>query len=199
MLLWGSISHIVYEHITEILLTHWGRVTHICVGKLIIIGSENVLSPRRRNARASKHFPRTCPMNTLVVVVCRVYALSMAALSRRSRWVTVCSRRLIVSATWVTCSVLVVAAWLLPLLDAGVPGVSSEKTFLCSHPSLCLSTWGVVCLALMYVVQCYMVRKLGPWLPPPFTDCAVTIVLWSAGSVGSNRRMTHQWTNCMPN
>ena len=61
--------------------------------------------------------------------------------------VTVCSRRLIVSATWVTCSVLVVAAWLLPLLDAGVPGVSSEKTFLCSHPSLCLSTGGVVCLA----------------------------------------------------
>ena len=36
--------------------------------------------------------------------------------------------------------VLVVAAWLLPLLVAGVPGVSSEKTFLCSHPSLCLST-----------------------------------------------------------
>ena len=76
--------------------------------------------------------------------------------------------------------------------------VSSEKTFLCSHLSLCLSTWGVVCLALMYVVQCYMVRKLGPWLPPPFTYCAVTIVLWSAGSVGSNRRMTHQWTNCIP-
>ena len=105
---------------------------------------------------------------------------------------------LIVSSTWVTCSVLVVAAWLLPLVDAGVPGVSSEKTFLCSHPRLCLSTWGVVCLALMYVVQCYMVRKLGPWLLPPFTDCAVTIVLWSAGYVGSNRRMTHQWMNCMP-
>ena len=60
--------------------------------------------------------------------------------------------------------------------------------FLCSHPSLCLSTWGVVCLAQMYVVQCYMVRKLGPWLPPPFTDCAVTIVLWSAGSVGQTVR-----------
>ena len=118
-------------------------------------------------------------MNALVVVVCRVYAVSMAALSRRLGLATVCSRRLIVSATWVTCSVLVVAAWLLPLLDAGVPGVSSEKTFVCSHPSLCLSTWGVVCLALMCVVQCYMVRKLGPWLPPPFTDCAVTIVLWS--------------------
>ena len=127
-------------------------------------------------------------------MVSRVYALSTAALSRRLRLVTVCSKPLIVSATWVTCSVLVVAVWLLPLLDAGVPGVSFEKTFLCSHPSLFLSTWGVVCLALMYVVQCYMVRKLGPWLPTPFTDCVVTIVLWSAGFVGSSRRMTLQWT-----
>ena len=31
-------------------LTHWGRVTHICVGKLTIIGSENGLSPIRRQA-----------------------------------------------------------------------------------------------------------------------------------------------------
>ena len=29
-------------------LTHWGRVTHICVGKLTIIGSDNGLSPGRR-------------------------------------------------------------------------------------------------------------------------------------------------------
>ena len=32
------------------LLTHWGRVTHICVGKLSIIGSDNGLSPGRRQA-----------------------------------------------------------------------------------------------------------------------------------------------------
>ena len=32
------------------LLTHWGGVTHICVGKLIIIGSDNGLSPDRRQA-----------------------------------------------------------------------------------------------------------------------------------------------------
>ena len=31
-------------------LTHWGRVTHICVGKIIIIGSDNGLSPDRRQA-----------------------------------------------------------------------------------------------------------------------------------------------------
>ena len=32
------------------LLTHWGRVTHICVSKLTIIGSDNGLSPDRRQA-----------------------------------------------------------------------------------------------------------------------------------------------------
>ena len=32
------------------LLTHWGRVTHICVGNLTTIGSDNGLSPGRRQA-----------------------------------------------------------------------------------------------------------------------------------------------------
>ena len=31
-------------------ITHWGRVTHICVSKLTIIGSDNGLSPERRQA-----------------------------------------------------------------------------------------------------------------------------------------------------
>ena len=31
-------------------LTHWGRATHICVGKLTIIGSDNGLSPGRHQA-----------------------------------------------------------------------------------------------------------------------------------------------------
>ena len=31
-------------------LTHWGRVTHICVSKLTIIASDNGLSPGRRQA-----------------------------------------------------------------------------------------------------------------------------------------------------
>ena len=33
-----------------ILLTHWGQVTHICISKLTIIGSDNGLSPKRRQA-----------------------------------------------------------------------------------------------------------------------------------------------------
>ena len=31
-------------------VTHWGRVTHICIGKLINIGSDNGLWPGRRQA-----------------------------------------------------------------------------------------------------------------------------------------------------
>ena len=34
----------------QVMLTHWGRVTHICVGKLTIIDSDNGLSPGRRQA-----------------------------------------------------------------------------------------------------------------------------------------------------
>ena len=39
------------HHGTCLLLsTHWGRVTHICVGNLTIISSDNGLSPGRRQA-----------------------------------------------------------------------------------------------------------------------------------------------------
>ena len=44
-------SNIVYVRIkVNRNLTHWGRVTHIYVGNLIIIGSDNGLSPGRRQA-----------------------------------------------------------------------------------------------------------------------------------------------------
>ena len=35
---------------SEAYLTHWGRVTHICVSKLTIVASDNGLSPGRRLA-----------------------------------------------------------------------------------------------------------------------------------------------------
>ena len=40
-----NIHHSVYGWV---LLTHWGRVTHICVNKLTVIGSDNGLSPGQR-------------------------------------------------------------------------------------------------------------------------------------------------------
>ena len=41
---------IIFHNNVQCMSTHWGRVTHICVGKLIIIGSDNGLSPDRRQA-----------------------------------------------------------------------------------------------------------------------------------------------------
>ena len=38
----------VFNH--RVWLTHWGWVTHICIGQLTIIGSDNGLSPGRRQA-----------------------------------------------------------------------------------------------------------------------------------------------------
>ena len=50
----GSMAVLVYvlawHQMDDMPLTHWGRVTHICVNKLTIIGSDNGLSPGRRQA-----------------------------------------------------------------------------------------------------------------------------------------------------
>ena len=47
-----SLSHAAcrVSRVTERSLTHWGRVTHLCVGNITIIGSDNGLSPGRRQA-----------------------------------------------------------------------------------------------------------------------------------------------------
>ena len=44
---WGYAVHAIRP---KFILTHWGRVTHICVSKITIIGSDNGLSPGRRQA-----------------------------------------------------------------------------------------------------------------------------------------------------
>ena len=41
-------------------LTHWGRVTHMCVNKLTIIGSDNGLSPGRRQKPLSEPMLEYC-------------------------------------------------------------------------------------------------------------------------------------------
>ena len=43
-------SHLHWVIWSFVFLTHWGRVTHICVCNLTIIGSDNGLSPGRRQA-----------------------------------------------------------------------------------------------------------------------------------------------------
>ena len=43
-------NQLMTNHSAPFILTHWGRVMHICVSKLTIIGSDNGLSPGRRQA-----------------------------------------------------------------------------------------------------------------------------------------------------
>ena len=47
-----SMRGVLYFHVEGLayLLTHWGRVTHICVSNLTIIASDNGLSPDQRQA-----------------------------------------------------------------------------------------------------------------------------------------------------
>ena len=47
-MLYYSIS--AFAKCMDCILTHWGRVTHICVSKLTIIVSDNGMSPGRRQA-----------------------------------------------------------------------------------------------------------------------------------------------------
>ena len=46
----GTRVSVTINNNNMIMLTHWGRVTHICVSKLTINGSDNGLSPGRRQA-----------------------------------------------------------------------------------------------------------------------------------------------------
>ena len=52
VLIYLHLSILLYEQVLigDNELTHWGRVTYICVGKLTIIGSDNGLSPGWRQA-----------------------------------------------------------------------------------------------------------------------------------------------------
>ena len=45
---WSSMMH--PGQCSVVMLAHWGRVTHICISKLTTIGSDNGLSPGRRQA-----------------------------------------------------------------------------------------------------------------------------------------------------
>ena len=47
---WSVAYRLRFSPLHMKLLTHWGRVTHICVGKLTIIDSDNGLLPGRRQA-----------------------------------------------------------------------------------------------------------------------------------------------------
>ena len=47
---WRHSNAIWCQRVSSDILTHWGRVTHTCVGNLTIIGSDNGLSPGRRQA-----------------------------------------------------------------------------------------------------------------------------------------------------
>ena len=48
-MIWNT-DYLMFTNPNYIKLIHWGRVTHICVSDLTIIGSDNGLSPGRRQA-----------------------------------------------------------------------------------------------------------------------------------------------------
>ena len=73
-------------------LTHWGRVTHICVGKLIIIGSDNGLSPDRRqviiwtNARLLSIGPLRTYFNENLIKIQQFSLKKMPVKTSSAKW-----------------------------------------------------------------------------------------------------------------
>ena len=86
----GIVVHLVF-------LTHWGGVTHICVSKLTIIGSDNGLSPGRRQAiiwtnagilliRPLGHTgPSSCPASPCYH--CGISSSSLMIAMENGRWI----------------------------------------------------------------------------------------------------------------
>ena len=74
-------------------LTHWGRVTHICVSKLAIIGSDNGLSPDRRQAiiwiNAGILLIRTLGTN-FSEILCEIHSFSFSKMHLRMSSATWC-------------------------------------------------------------------------------------------------------------
>ena len=140
-------------------LTHWGRVTHICVSKLTIIGSDNGLSPCRRQAiiwtNAGILLIRTSGTN-FSEILCAIHSFSFSKM-----------RLKISSATW-------------RLFGLGLNELSPWCTPLIMHWSYCslvLSPW---CTPLiMHWSYCSLV--LSPWCTPlimHWSNCSLVLSPW---------------------
>ena len=102
--------------------THWGRVTHICVGNLTIIGSDNGLSPDRcqaiilTNAGISligpieTNFQRNCNRNSYIFIPENAFenvVWKMAAILARPKCVKTQSRQLAI----LSCRIKRIQCW----------------------------------------------------------------------------------------
>ena len=81
-----QVVHLKWRH-KYLYLTLWGRVTHICVSKVSIIGSDNVLSPDRRqaiiwtNAGIMEIWTLGTNFNEIIIGKWRLFCLGLNVLS----------------------------------------------------------------------------------------------------------------------
>ena len=68
------------------LLTHWGRVTHICVGNLTIIVSDNGLSPGRHQAIIWTNAVRERPLNLITHSLNQCWNIVDWTLGNKLQW-----------------------------------------------------------------------------------------------------------------
>ena len=89
-------------------LTHWGRVTHICVSKPTIIGSDNGLSPGRRQAiiRTNDGILLIGPLGTIfseILIRIQIFSFKKMRLKMSSgKWRPSCLCLNVLTGTWLS-------------------------------------------------------------------------------------------------
>ena len=93
-----NIQNICFWKVPPVLpcLNHWGRVTHICVNKLTIIGSDNGLSPHKRqviiwiNAGILLIGPLGTKFSEILIAILRVSFKKMRLKGSSAKWRPFC-------------------------------------------------------------------------------------------------------------
>ena len=99
------IFKLIFLYEILIFLTHWGRMTHICVSKLTITGSDSGLSPGRRQAiivnwTLRKKLQRNVNRNSYIFiqenafegVVCEMASILSRPQCVNSKFINICSQ-----------------------------------------------------------------------------------------------------------
>ena len=115
-------------------LTHWGRVTHICISNLTIIGSDNGLSPGQRQAiiRTSAGILFIGPLGTnfseILIEILTFSFKKMRLKVSSGKWRPFCLGLNVLSSQSLTCAWRLITPLKLPPHLSGVnPGANELK------------------------------------------------------------------------
>ena len=125
---WGADSYLRGTRMA--IITHWGRVTYICISTLTIIGSDNGLAPGRRqaiiwtNAEILLIEPPGTSFSGILIEIHTISFKKMQLKMSSAKWRPFCL------------SLNVIIRWLRLVPEAGIKGMDKS-----SHPTVFCRVW----------------------------------------------------------